>query len=35
MNQVGNGIAETFFAARGAPPERWKGKVRTAATLVV
>jgi uncharacterized alpha-E superfamily protein len=37
MNQVGNGISETFFAARGAPPDRWKGetKGRTAATLVV
>ena len=26
MNQVGNGISETFFAARGAPPVRKKAK---------
>jgi uncharacterized alpha-E superfamily protein len=35
MNQVGNGISETFFAARGAPPAWRTGKERTAATLVV
>ena len=29
MNQVGNGIAETFFAARGAPPVRKKAKGRS------
>ena len=26
MNQVGNGVSETFFAARGAPPARQKGR---------
>jgi uncharacterized alpha-E superfamily protein len=26
MNQVGNGVSETFFAARGAPPARKKGR---------
>jgi uncharacterized alpha-E superfamily protein len=31
MNQVGNGISETFFAARGAPPVRKKAKGRTTA----
>jgi uncharacterized alpha-E superfamily protein len=31
MNQVGNGISEAFFAARGAPPVRKKAKGRTAA----
>lgn len=31
MNQVGNGIAETFFAARGTPPVRKKGRGRAAA----
>jgi uncharacterized alpha-E superfamily protein len=29
MNQVGNGISETFFAARGAPPVRKKARGRT------
>jgi uncharacterized alpha-E superfamily protein len=33
MNKVGNGISETFFAARGAPPVRKKG--RPAAPFVV
>jgi uncharacterized alpha-E superfamily protein len=31
MNQIGSGIAETFFAARGAPPVRKKTRGRTAA----
>jgi uncharacterized alpha-E superfamily protein len=31
MNEVGNGISETFFAARGTPPVRKKAKERTAA----
>jgi uncharacterized alpha-E superfamily protein len=31
MNQIGNGISETFFAARGAPPVRKKARGRTAA----
>jgi uncharacterized alpha-E superfamily protein len=31
LNQVGNGIAEAFFAARGAPPVRKKAKGRSAA----
>ena len=35
MNQVGNGISETFFAARGAPPVRKKAKGRTAAAPFV
>ena len=35
MNQVGNGISETFFAARGAPPVRKKARGRTAAAAVV
>jgi uncharacterized alpha-E superfamily protein len=35
MNQVGNGVSETFFAARGAPPVRKKAKGRTATTPVV
>jgi uncharacterized alpha-E superfamily protein len=30
MNELGNGIAETFFAARGTPPVRKKAKGRTA-----
>ena len=30
MNQVGTGISETFFAARGAPPVRKKAKGRPA-----
>jgi uncharacterized alpha-E superfamily protein len=35
MNQVGTGIAETFFAARGAPPVRKKAKGRVAAARFV
>jgi uncharacterized alpha-E superfamily protein len=35
MNQVGTGIAETFFAARGAPPVRKKAKERAAAARFV
>jgi len=35
MNQVGNGIAETFFAARGAPPVRKKARGRAAAAPFV
>ena len=35
MNQVGNGIAETFFAARGAPPVRKKAKGRAAVARFV
>jgi len=35
MNQVGNGIAETFFAARGTPPVRKKAKGRAAAAPFV
>jgi uncharacterized alpha-E superfamily protein len=35
MNQVGNGISETFFAARGAPPVRKKTRGRTAAAFAV
>jgi uncharacterized alpha-E superfamily protein len=35
MNQVGNGVAETFFAARGAPPVRKKARGRTAAAPFV
>jgi len=31
MNEVGNGIAETFFAARGTPPVRKKARGRAAA----
>jgi uncharacterized alpha-E superfamily protein len=31
VNQVGNGISETFFAARGTPPVRKKAKGRSAA----
>jgi uncharacterized alpha-E superfamily protein len=31
VNEIGNGISETFFAARGAPPVRKKAKGRTAA----
>ena len=31
MNQVGNGISETFFAARGTPPARKKARGRAAA----
>jgi len=35
MNEVGNGISETFFAARGTPPVRKTAKGRTAATPFV
>src|SRR6266852_1315793 len=35
MNQVGKGISEAFFAARGAPPIRKKAKGRTAAAPFV
>ena len=35
MNQAGNGISETFFAARGAPPVRKKARGRTAAAPFV
>ncbi len=35
INQVGNGISETFFAARGSPPVRKKAKGRTAAASFV
>jgi uncharacterized alpha-E superfamily protein len=35
MNQVGNGISETFFAARGAPPVRKKAKGRALAAPCV
>jgi uncharacterized alpha-E superfamily protein len=35
MNQVGNGVSETFFAARDAPPVRKKAKGRAAATAFV
>jgi uncharacterized alpha-E superfamily protein len=35
MNQVGNGISETFFAARGAPPVRKAKGRRAAARFVV
>jgi uncharacterized alpha-E superfamily protein len=35
MNQVGKGISETFFAARGAPPVRKKARGRTAAVPFV
>ena len=35
MNQVGDGISETFFAARGAPPVREKARGRTAAAPFV
>jgi len=35
MNQVGKGISETFFAARGAPPVRKKARGRTAAAPFV
>jgi uncharacterized alpha-E superfamily protein len=35
MNQVGTGVSETFFAARGAPPVRKKGRGRTAAAPFV
>ena len=35
MNEVGNGISETFFAARGTPPVRKKAKGRTAAAPFV
>ena len=34
LNQVGNGISETFFAARGAPPVRKKSGRRTAPQFV-
>jgi uncharacterized alpha-E superfamily protein len=35
MNQVGTGVSETFFAARGAPPIRKKARGRTAAAPFV
>jgi uncharacterized alpha-E superfamily protein len=35
MNQVGNGISETFFAARGAPPVRKKARGRAVAAQFV
>ena len=35
MNQVGDGISETFFAARGTPPVRKKARGRTAAVPFV
>jgi hypothetical protein len=35
MNQVGTGISETFFAARGAPPVRKKARGRMAAAPFV
>jgi uncharacterized alpha-E superfamily protein len=35
MNQVGNAISETFFAARGAPPVRKKARGRAAAAPFV
>jgi uncharacterized alpha-E superfamily protein len=35
MNQVGKGISETFFAARGAPPVRKKARGRSAAVPFV
>jgi uncharacterized alpha-E superfamily protein len=35
MNQVGNAISETFFAARGAPPVRKKARGRVAAAPFV
>jgi uncharacterized alpha-E superfamily protein len=35
MNLIGNGISETFFAARGAPPVRKKERRRTTPTLFV
>ena len=35
MNQVGNGISETFFAARGAPPVRKKARQQQATGLFV
>jgi uncharacterized alpha-E superfamily protein len=31
LNQVGNGVSDTFFAARGTPPVRKKAKARAAA----
>jgi uncharacterized alpha-E superfamily protein len=34
MNQVGVGVSETFFAARGTPPVRKKAKGRAAAPFV-
>jgi uncharacterized alpha-E superfamily protein len=35
MNQVGDGISETFFAGRGTPPSFKKAKGRTTAAEVV
>ncbi|HLG53733.1 MAG TPA: alpha-E domain-containing protein [Vicinamibacterales bacterium] len=35
LNQVGNGVSETFFAARGTPPVRKKAKARAAAVQSV
>ena len=35
MNQVGSGVGETFFAARGTPPVRKKARGRSAAAPVV
>ena len=35
MNQVGNGISETFFAARDAPPVRKAKERRRVARFVV
>ena len=35
MNQVGNGISETFFAARGAPPVRKVKRRRSAVSFAV
>jgi uncharacterized alpha-E superfamily protein len=35
MNEVGNGISETFFAARGTPPVRKKVRGRAAAAPLV
>jgi uncharacterized alpha-E superfamily protein len=35
LNQVGNGVSDTFFAARGTPPVRKKAKARAAAVQSV
>ena len=35
MNQVGSGVGETFFAARGTPPVRKKARGRSAAAPAV
>jgi uncharacterized alpha-E superfamily protein len=35
MNQIGSGVAETFFAARSTPPVRKKPRARTAAPMAV